>query len=297
MPGGVLLEDRGLGTAHCSSFPRSLWGARHSTSPAPSTTCCPSSRTRLLLWHVDSVSSSQWHLFLFLLPACFYRAAFFCHFWLGGKLCLNKQEGGLFGSSPSPLSFPLVFWLFLPSLFIPLGAQTLAELLRLQRGRGCSSRSHAFTFHFVEREKEQMLVQGSCLGLGMGLLVQMQSQTHAGPCCLTMEKSVSITEGTIQDRPGHWEEVHSGHISFAFNPCMEHLSFREFRFWMLKRENDVWLLSNSSKALSPHTEKLGTEGEKGITASALTWWKRRVLILLCSPSAHGAALCLMQAIL
>lgn len=114
---------------------------------------------------------------LCLLPVCFYRAAFFCHFWLGGKLCLNKQEGGLFGSSPSPLSFPLVFWLFLPSLFIPLGAQTLAELLRLQRG--CSSRSHVFTFHFVEREKEQMLGAGELPWAGNGVIA---TDVEPDPC-------------------------------------------------------------------------------------------------------------------
>lgn len=168
------MECWGPLTAPPFPIPRGVPGT---ASPAPSTTCCPSSRASPLLWHTDSVSSSQWHLSLCLLPVCFYRAAFFCHFWLGGKLCLNKQEGGLFGSSPSPLSFPLVFWLFLPSLFIPLGAQTLAELLRLQRG--CSSRSHVFTFHFVEREKEQMLGAGELPWAGNGVIA---TDVEPDPC-------------------------------------------------------------------------------------------------------------------
>jgi len=88
-----------------------------------------------------------------------------------------------------------------------------------------------------------------------------------------MEKALSTTQGTIWGRPGHWDEACSGHISSAFNPCTERFSFKEFRFWMIKRENEIWLLSNlanSSKALSPHPEKLGTGCEKGITTSALT---------------------------
>lgn len=108
-----------------------------------------------LPWHANPSVQPAVRDISYVLPACFYRAAFFCHFWLRDKLCLNKQEGVFFGSSLSPLLFPLVFWLFLPPLFIPSGAQTLAELLRLWRG--CSSCKHAITFHFAETEKEQML--------------------------------------------------------------------------------------------------------------------------------------------
>lgn len=136
--------------AWCTHSP-GAWFSR--ASPAP-LACKP-----------QGPAGSEGHLSLYSLPACFYRAAFFCHFWLREKLCLNKQEGVFFGSSLSPLLFPLVFWLFLPSLFIASGAQTLAELLRLRRG--CSSHKHAITFHFAEREKEQMLGAGSCPGDGV----------------------------------------------------------------------------------------------------------------------------------
>lgn len=113
------------------------------------------------------------------LPACFYRAAFFCHFWLQDKLCLNKQEGDFFGSILSPLLFPLVSWLVLPSLFIPPGAQTLAELLRLQRG--CNSHKQAITFHVTERKKKQMLGAGRCPGDSViGTDAESESQTSAG---------------------------------------------------------------------------------------------------------------------
>lgn len=110
-------------------------------------------------------ASTEGHLLLFLLPACFHRAAFFCPFWLRDKLCLNKQEGDFFGSFPSLLSFPLVFWLFLSFLFIPSGAQTLAELLRLRRG--CSSHKRAITFHFAERGKRAEAGAGICPGDGV----------------------------------------------------------------------------------------------------------------------------------
>lgn len=149
---------------------------------------------------------------LCLLPACFYRAAFFCHFWPRDKLCLNKQEGVFFGSSPSPLLFPLVFWLFLPSLFIPSGAQTLAELLRLRRG--CSSRKHAITFHFAEREEEQMPGAGSCSGDGVtGTDAESDlcwhHVAHNSGCfrCHQQWRALCHPLRASQDRPGQWDEA------------------------------------------------------------------------------------------
>jgi len=160
-----------LGTSRCPSLPsltsgcqspsqlRTHRGTQCAHSPGAEFSPAPLARKP------QCPAGSEGHLLLCLLPACFYRAAFFCHFWLPDKLCLNKREGVFFGSSPSPLSFPLVFWLFLPSLFIPSGAQTLAELLRLRRG--CSSHKQVITFHFADREKEEMLSAGSCPGDGV----------------------------------------------------------------------------------------------------------------------------------
>lgn len=179
MPAGAFSEGR-VGYLTAPSFQRSPQGSEisqcaHSEIPGAQHAGCREPRLaeppRSSGTQTQCPARSEWHLLLCLLPACFYRAAFFCHFWLGDNLCLNKQEGGFLGSSLSPLLFPPVFWLFLLSLFIPLGAQTLAELLRFQQG--CSSRSHAITFHLQTERKSRCWVQESCLGLGTAFSVEM----------------------------------------------------------------------------------------------------------------------------
>lgn len=95
---------------------------------------------------------------------CFSQPAFIGqHFsaTLAVRQALSEQAGGSLCWQLPVSCFPWCFGSF-SSLFIPSGAQTPAELLRLQQG--CSSHKHAITFLSAERETEQMLRAGSCPG-------------------------------------------------------------------------------------------------------------------------------------
>lgn len=142
---------------------------------------------------------------------CFSQPAFIGqHFsaTLAVRQALSEQAGGSLCWQLPVSCFPWCFGSF-SSLFIPSGAQTPAELLRLQQG--CSSHKHAITFLSAERETQQMLRAGSCPGHG-----DIGAQAESGLCwhhltpaqVISMSPTVcSTVSASHKDRPGWWDET------------------------------------------------------------------------------------------